>query len=373
MSLLAVPAVLASIGSILVALLILLAMVTIHEFGHYVAGKALGFKINEFAVGFGPAIFKKKNRKTDELFSLRVIPLGGYCAFEGEESETPSEQSFSKQKPWKRIIVLVAGAFMNYVLAMVLILTSFFTYGQYLYMTYEVEPNETYIGYSFHDKDVILECEGKEVFLASDMIGKLKDKHAGDLVSFKVSRVEGEKREVQTVEIMLRADTTELNSANADLLWQTLGIAKHEDVEEGRSPWQMYITPIKLGFFQTIGSSFAYSGRLASSILSALGELVTGKLGLDSMGGPISTIQITSQVATRDFRSFLEIASYIGVNLAVFNLLPIPALDGSKVIFTAIEWVRGKPVNRKVEAIIHTVGILFLFGFAILVDLLRFI
>lgn len=103
-----------------------------------------------------------------------------------------------------------------------------------------------------------------------------------------------------------------------------------------------------------------------------LGELLTGKLGLSAFGGPVTTIAMTSQIAAQGFRSFLEIASYIGVNLAVFNLLPIPALDGSKVVFTIIEWVRGKPVSRKVEAVIHAVGFVLLFGFAILVDILQF-
>lgn len=368
MSFLAVPAILSSIGSVAVAILILLAMVTVHEFGHYVAGKLLKFKINEFSIGFGPALFKKRNKKTDEIFSLRLFPLGGYCAFDGEENDRESPQSFNRQKPWKRIVVLFSGAFMNYLLAMVLILVSFFTFGQYLYMTYEVEPNETYVGYSFQDRDVILECEGRKVYLTSDLVGKLKGKNEGDLVEFTVSRVEEDHREVKTVEIMLRADTTELNSASGDILWTAMGI--RNDEQDG---WGMRITPMRLGFFQTIGRAFVYSGRLASSILSALGELVTGKLGISSMGGPITTIQLTSQIATRDFRSFLDIASYIGVNLAVFNLLPIPALDGSKIVFTLIEWIFKKPVNRKVEAIIHTVGILFLFGFAVLVDLLRFI
>ena len=105
--------------------------------------------------------------------------------------------------------------------------------------------------------------------------------------------------------------------------------------------------------------------------MRSLGELLTGKLGLEAMGGPITTIQVTSEAASNGFGSFLNIASFIGVNLAVFNLLPIPALDGSKVVFCLIEWIRKKPINRKVETIIHLVGIVFLFGFAILVDLLQ--
>ena len=102
-----------------------------------------------------------------------------------------------------------------------------------------------------------------------------------------------------------------------------------------------------------------------------LGQLLTGDLGLSAFGGPVSTIKLTSQIASRSLQQFLEISAYIGVNLAVFNLLPIPALDGSKVVFTAIEWVRGKPINRKAEAIIHAVGFVLLLGFAVLVDVLQ--
>lgn len=102
-----------------------------------------------------------------------------------------------------------------------------------------------------------------------------------------------------------------------------------------------------------------------------LGQLLTGDLGLEAFGGPVSTIKLTSEIASRGVQQFLEIAAFIGVNLAVFNLLPIPALDGSKIVFTVIEWIRGKPVNRKVEAVIHAVGFVLLLGFAVLVDLLQ--
>ena len=128
---------------------------------------------------------------------------------------------------------------------------------------------------------------------------------------------------------------------------------------------------VKDGFFETIGNAFAYSVKIGGTVLRSLGELLTGKLGMESMGGPVTTIKVTSQVASSGFGSFLNIAAFIGVNLAVFNLLPIPALDGCKVIFCIIEWIRKKPVNRKVESIIHFAGIIFLFGFAILVDLLQ--
>ena len=106
-------------------------------------------------------------------------------------------------------------------------------------------------------------------------------------------------------------------------------------------------------------------------VLTSLGQLLTGKIGIKSMGGPITTIRVTSEQATSGWQNFLNIASFIGVNLAVFNLLPVPALDGSKIVFCIIEWIRKKPINRKVEATIHFVGIILLFAFAILVDVLQ--
>ena len=132
-------------------------------------------------------------------------------------------------------------------------------------------------------------------------------------------------------------------------------------------------TDVKSVFFGTIGHSFVYSFKIGGTILRSLGELLTGKLGINAVGGPATTIKLTSEVAASGLQNFLSIAAFIGVNLAVFNLLPVPALDGCKVIFCIIEWIRKKPVNRKVEAIINFAGLIFLFGFAILVDLLQFI
>lgn len=407
-----------TVGSVALAILILLVMITIHEFGHYVAGKIFHFKINEFSIGFGPAIFKHRNQKTGELFAVRLIPLGGYCAFEGEDGldeeepdrgkrkkkkekeeapfpelegqkaeavqpaesvkKQPHPDAFTQKKPWQRIIVLVSGALMNYLLALLLIVIGFFAYGQTTVAVYEAEPtDEITAEYCLQDRDIMLAAEGKNLYLTTDIARALNGKKTGDLVSFRVSRVVGQTeegkniREEREVKIMLRADVEVHNSADLDCVWKALGIRYVED--DTGSGYMLATSYYKFGFWETLGRSFAYSFKIADSIFRILGELLTGKLGISALGGPVTTITMTSQIVSRGFRSFLEIAGYIGVNLAVFNLLPIPALDGSKVIFTLIEWVRGKPVNRKVEAIIHAVGFVLLFGFAILVDFLQFI
>ena len=365
-----------TIGSVALAILILLVMITVHEFGHYLAGKALKFKINEFAIGFGPKIFKRKSKRTGELFSVRLLPLGGFCAFEDEDgSGEESKESFVSKAPWKRIIVLLAGPLMNYILALLLIIVSMFAFGQQVFKiggidtTSEtaVENAEKYEGHSLQDGDLILEINGKRIYLITDMMSALKNKTQDDLVPILVSRG----GEEITEEVVLRGDCDFQNSNETSKLWRALGVDTIQR-DDGKY-WNVAADNYRLGFFQTIGASFVYSFKIAGTIFKVLGELLTGSLGLNAMGGPVTTIKLTSEIATQSVQSFFEIAAYIGVNLAVFNLLPIPALDGSKVIFCLIEWVFRKPVPRKIEAIIHSVGFILILVFAVLVDILQFV
>ncbi len=374
MNLLSVSSVMTTIGSVALAVLILLVMITVHEFGHYLAGKALKFKINEFAIGFGPKLFKRMSKKNGEVFSIRLLPLGGFCAFEDEDGteEKESDEAFTKKAPWKRIIVLVAGPLMNYILALFLIIISMFSFGQMVFKVgsiapYEGADTEIYAEYSLQEEDTILKVNGKTVYVITDMISALKGKTAGETVPVLVSRG----GEELTQEVKLRADCDFESSADTSKIWRALG-AGTVVKEDGVKYWDVKAENYRFGFFETLGNSFVYSFKIAGTIFKVLGELLTGNIGLDSMGGPVTTIKLTSQLATQSAQSFFEIAAYIGVNLAVFNLLPIPALDGSKVIFCLIEWIFRKPVPRKIEAVIHTVGFVLILLFAVLVDILQF-
>lgn len=374
MNLLSVQSVLSAIGSVALAILILLAMITVHEFGHYIAGKILKFKINEFAIGFGPKLFKRKSKKTGELFSVRLLPLGGFCAFEGEDGVNGEESAnaFTKKAPWKRIIVLVAGPLMNYLLALLLIIVSMFAFGQPVYKVgsvAQVEPPEQaiYSEYSLEEGDLLLKVNGKRIYLITDMMSALKDKVTGDKISVTVSR--GGEERVQ--EVILRAGCNFESSEEVSKVWHALGLGTVVK-DDGVKYWDVSAESYRFGFFETLGNSFIYSFKIAGTIFKVLGELLTGHIGLSSMGGPVTTIKLTSQLAVQSAQSFFEIAAYIGVNLAVFNLLPIPALDGSKVIFCLIEWIFRKPVPRKIEAVIHSVGFVLILAFAVIVDILQF-
>lgn len=456
-NLLSIISVLESIGSVLLAILVLLIMITIHEFGHYIVGKIFKFKINEFAIGMGPAIFKKTSKKTGEVFSIRVFPLGGFCAFEGEDEDSQSENAFNNKSPWKRLCVLLAGATMNCILGVLVLILSVGVYGQILINTYDIKPtiSPEYAGYSLENGDTIKKINGKFIMIASDVTDVLNGKNAGDIVEIEVIDKNGDvktrsvrlrnavnsdsmvdvissytaigvstivkmdkttvKSKILDGEYLLRladnenyddctriftvqdiipyaktfkvgetcsfyvryADKDEkklisveiekdLSTLSDEQILLELGIQQH-------SLLLKYTTKnVRFGFMESIGRGLRYSYSVAGTIFRTLGELLTGKLSITAMGGPITTISVTSN-AIKDggFNYFLEIMGFIGINLAVFNLLPIPALDGSRAVFCIIEGIRKKPINRKVEGIIHAVGLFVLLGFCILVDILQ--
>ena len=377
MLLLSVSSVAGAIGSVLLAILILLLMITVHEFGHYVAGRALGFKIDEFAIGFGPALIKRRKRN-GEVFSLRAVPLGGYCAFAGEDgsSDAPPDcnpaagvsGTFTSKPPWQRIVVLLSGALMNYITAVVMIVASFLIFGQ---MVVRIDGVTYPEGFSAADSfvagDVIIEAEGGGVYLTTDLMQALAGKKEGEGARFTVDRGGS----LTEITVTLRRDCDFENSSQTSVLWEALGVDIRVG-EDGVGYWQVSTVSRTFPFFESVGRSVAYSFRIAGTIFRVLGELLTGQIGLNAVGGPVTTIKLTSQLASQSVQGFLEIAAYIGVNLAVFNLLPIPALDGSKVVFCIIEWIFRRPVPRKVEAAIHAAGFVLILGFAVLVDVLQF-
>ena len=379
---------------ILIAVVILLAMIVIHELGHYVAGKIFKFKINEFSVGFGPKIFSKKNKKTGEVFSLRLVPLGSYCAFEDEsgldgeeetqefvdpdsvfpeiqpvpvmppcvdplkEKEETAEKprSFTEEKPWKRIIVLAAGAFFNFVSAIIFsfifILAVGYVTPQVHTLYTDAEGNaycaELQVG------DVITAVNGEKIGIMKTYDDLVKVKEVDTSYDLTIIR-DGEEK-VVTV-IMKRIISKSADGTDLDY------------VGLGFTPVN---TSVKCGVGYAFKYCVPYTIKLSFLILSSFGGLITGRIPITSMTGPVGTIGAMAQLGMADLRNFLVLLPLIAANLAIFNILPIPALDGSKIVFTLIEWVRGKPVNRKVENIIHTVGLLLLFGFVIVIDILGF-
>lgn len=360
--------VISMIGYVILAIICLMFMVVIHELGHYTAGRILGFKINEFGIGFGPPIFKKTSKKTGQVFSIRPIPLGGFCQFEGEddEEENQHEGAFNNQAPWKRLIVLFSGAFCNFVSTIILITLVFTFYGQLLpTITYVAEESYIYKNSVLQEGDTILRINGDMVnILMQDDISRNLSKLAGDEGELTLLR-KGKRIKVK----IIKSEIFERDEDNNIKKDETGNI-----ITKRAYGFSVGLSYASLNFFNAIGRSFSYSFYVVYKILWLIGQLLLGKLSFSqSAGGPVTVIKTIAQASMTGFGNLLYVVCLISANLAVMNLLPLPALDGSKMVFTIIEWIRGKPINRKVENIIHLTGFILLFALAIFADLVQFL
>ncbi len=358
---------------ILVAILALLLMVMIHEFGHYIAGKILGFKINEFSVGFGPKIFQKK-KKNGEVFSLRTIPLGGYCAFDGEDEKSDSPTAFNNQKAWKRLIVLFMGAFFNFLSAII------FSYILLVSCGYEHVQVKTMQNTSFQYQvenhlevdDRIYGINGTEFdFVSDDYFNSLLGDYVRNNLDFEEDGWTSEGVQYSTIPLNVERDGQKIvvdgvlqkQVVDDEEVWSFVSVDGNE----------FQLKTYRHGFVEAIGESFTFTCRWAVKIMIILGDLFTGQLSIKSLGGPVTTIKVMAETTQQSYSYLLLLLPVIAVNLAVFNLLPIPSLDGARMVFVGIEMVRRKPINRDVEAYIHGFGLLLLLGFVVVVDILQFV
>lgn len=341
-----------TIGTILVAVLALMVMIIVHETGHYLVGKKLKFKINEFSIGFGPPLLQK-TLKSGEKFSLRPIPLGGFCAFEGEDKDSETEGAFNKQAPWKRILVLLAGVMFNLASAFLILTIVFATYGYSLPEVAGVNQpvNSTFVQ-NFEEGDIILKIGGRQVYAFADWnIRTLIEKTDGDSFTVLVDR-NGQKVEIT-------ASVGQFYDEN-DEVYSGLGINTQG-------------TLYRYNVFQSLWRSMVFVFQLIVFMFQSIGRLFTGALAVrGNVGGPITTIAVMSHtVGAIGFRGILMLFGLMSASIAIMNILPLPALDGSRIIFTIIEWIRKKPINRKVEGMIHAIGLFILFGITILFDLIN--
>ena len=451
---------------IIIALLVLMIMVTIHEFGHYIVGKILKFKINEFSIGFGPQIYSRK-ANNGEVFSIRCIPLGGYCAFEGEENASEDVNAFDNQAPWKRILVLIAGGMFN-IISGIIFSAMLLTFIGYDVMkvsttntliptnTYNLAQSDLIYSVEYYNKNTntneIIICQNKmtdnnkEYFLLKDDDAYLKEDYlslfiyenilidesgvyqykikklsqitdesvtGGDIYIFKdgskeisyyknltddkletarivntalkegdvIYKVNGERvkfyPEKQTSALIKNALSS---SNNATLTVKRDG--KMQDIvctgyaytvtndsgQVNTSGLGVGLEFYRYGFFEALLRSFGFTFEICVLVMQILFELITGKLALSAVGGPVTTIATIAGYSQKSLSSIFILMPLIAANLGVFNLMPIPALDGSKVIFCIIEWIRKKPINKDIENKIHTVGLFVLFAFVIIAD-----
>ena len=336
---------------ILLAILIFGFLIFIHEFGHFLTAKLSGVRVNEFSINMGPRLFGWKRGETQ--YSFRLLPIGGYCAMEGEDEDTGDPRCFVNAAWWKRLIILCAGSFMNLLTGYIVVcLLLGFAYGptQTAKIT-GVMPGNTVEAQGLQVGDTLYAINGRRVYMKSDF-DLLESRLPTDHCDLTVLR-NGEKLVLKGFDLT-RAELTDRNGNTG----QYLGIYLEEYEEKTLG------SILKYGVYECID--------FTRMVWYGLTDLFTGKAGLADMGGVVGVVDVMVQsgeqadTVTHGIVNVLYLGAFIAVNLAVMNMLPIPALDGGRVLFllinTVFTAVTGKKINPKYEGYIHAAAMVLLLG-----------
>jgi regulator of sigma E protease len=340
--------------TIVIALIIIAVLILAHEWGHFMAARRIGIPVYEFSLGFGRKLLSTKKNGVE--YSLRLIPLGGFVRMAGEEpGDMNNPDGFNTRKPLEKIAVAFSGPFMNFVLAVFIFIYSFAVLGV-------AQPmNDAVVGEILKGKpadsaglqtnDRILAVNGKSVGNWNEFVDMIKNNAVGVPLEVKVDRGGA------TSNITLKSIQDESTGK------PIVGVYPQVKFEK-----QGILNSIKLGIIQTY--------QMSVLLLSGLGMLFTGAASASDLAGPVGITNMVGEAARGGMVYLLSFAAFLSINLGIINLLPIPALDGSRIVFALVEAVRRKPLDPEKEGFIHLLGFLFLMliiVFATYNDILRLI
>lgn len=318
-----------------IALLVFGMLVFFHEFGHFLVAKLTGIKVIEFSIGFGPKLFRFKSHETS--YSVRLLPLGGFVSMEGEEEESYDPRSFSNKPVLTRMGVIIAGPIMNFLLAILLIsIISFFAGTATTKVS--VVPDEPADLAGIKDGDIIYSVEGNKVNVWEEVVSIISQK-PDENINVKVLR-------------------------NSDIV--SYNIKTDVEQKTNRGVIGIKAVVVKHSLRQSIKTGLNTTFWVIKMILVGLLQMLKGQAEADVVG-PVGIVHIVGEAAKVGIFNVLYLAAIISINLGLFNLFPIPALDGSKIVFLGIELLKGKPLDPDKEGLIHFIG------FALLMILMVFI
>lgn len=319
---------------VILALLMLGVLITVHEAGHYLAARACGIEVQEFAMGMGPALISRTGRRGTK-FSLRLLPIGGFCQFYGEDEDTKDGQGFNDYPVWKRALTVVSGPMMNFVLAILIIVVYLSAWGlpTVVPRVAELEPNAQEAGLMIGDE--ILQVNGMEIVDTTT-------------VTQAISASEG-------------SDVTLSVNRGGEIVDVVITPFYDEEAGRYRVGFTFAQERVRVSLIESLPFSVSYNMESATLIIDTLRKLVTTGEGAGDMTGPVGTVYVIQEATQQGGMDiFLEMAAMISVNLGVMNLLPIPGLDGSRLLFLLLEGIRRKPVKRELEGAIHFAGLVLL-------------
>ncbi len=324
---------------VIVAIFIFGLLILIHELGHYIAARIFKVTIKEFSIGMGPKLISYTSKKTNIAYSLRLFPIGGFVAMVGEDEETDDPNALNKKKPWKRLIIMAAGAAMNILVGVLAMLILVSTPGFRIGGTTVAQIDEGYV-----------QTQSDELLVGDRIVkvGKTRVHYYQEL-SYEIMNQGYEPIDLTVVR---NGETLTLHS----VVFPTTD-------EDGTSFGDLFfkIKALDKTFGNVVSYSLYSSFSTIKMIWDSLISLITGRFGFSSLSGPVGVTKTVAESARAGLSSLVYVSIFITMNLGVFNLLPIPSLDGSRIMFVLIEMVRGKPINPKYEGYVHFVGIILLF------------
>lgn len=308
-------------------ILIFNLIVFFHEMGHFIMARKHGVTVHEFALGMGPVLFSKTNKGTQ--YSLRVLPLGGFCKMEGEDESSSIQGSFSEKTAWQRLSIIAAGPLMNFLLALIL----FFSLNSYAGVPSlnisQVQPQSPAALAGIQAGDRIVEIDGEQLLTWEEMVMAVRESQGEIQVTVK------------------KADKhLEYYSITPDVIDGVRIIG----VVQGREKSLLSAAKYSLGQMAMIFRSF----------FTFFSQLIQGRASNADIAGPLGLVKMVDEVTKAGFFTVVFFTAFFSMNLGVMNLLPIPALDGGRLMFIIIELIRGKPLDPEKEGFIHLVGFIFL-------------
>lgn len=331
--------------TLIYAVIIFCMLIFVHELGHFITAKLCGVKVNEFAIGMGPAFFKRQRGET--LYALRVFPIGGYCAMEGEDEDSDDERAFNNKPAWQRAIVLAAGSFMNLLTAILLMIIIAFYVGQATTTIDVVNEDSPAYEAGIMAGDEVIALNGTDLKEWTDL-QTIVGKNEGEPVVFTVLRG-GQEKEITVI--------------------------PEYDKETDRSI--VGVTPMKEHRpIASIGAGVANTWNMTVMMYDLLGQLITGDASAKELSGPVGIVYVVNDSAKMGLIYVVYLAALLSLNLAVINMLPFPALDGGRLIFLLIRKITGKRVTDEMEGKVHFIGIMLLMVLMVYVtwnDIVRFI
>lgn len=326
--------------TIIAAVIVFGVIIFVHELGHFIAARIFGVTVEEFAIGMGPVIYQRQGKST--VYSVRAIPMGGFCAMEAEDEESDSEGAFTNKKPWQRMIVLAAGAAMNillgFVIVTIIVTSSAYQTGGIVSTTIESVEAESDAARFLQPGDKVVGLNGTRVNIKRDL-------------SFELSRYSGEGE----CEIKFKRDGKTYTESFTPM----------ELTLEDGSPYYLVGFTVKqnpTSLLSELHESFFQTVWMVKLVFVSLGMLFTGEAGVSDLSGPVGVVSAMTTVAKTGLMDLIFFAGFLAVNIGVMNLLPLPALDGGRIFFVLIEMIFRKPVPREKEGYVHFIGFILLIG-----------